>query len=375
VADYGSFHQFLSRFVAPLVLGGRVEVDGLVGPAVLNTWLRPVDADAALITRLAEAARRRLAHVAPMGTLYELPVDVLALCAVWHNLFAMTHPEVHSKISLRRTVRRWCVSFLEWAREPFTRAEVAVRHGALARLSQLGRVDTHVTFWAGYADFVGVAPPPSLLALRDVRRVREVKTRVGLFELLASLDGSDSGDELDDLSSVARATLALSPLTDLSLADRPAPFTFAWNPINVNAIADNALRGAAQRILLARGVAAVRAVEQATLTLARTEVSPPVARLLLRFHLELAVIDAMSSRGGAIELRAPGAATGAAPAVSQALAYDAYAALGHARVAREVGIAEDLVQRALPIDPNRHASKDPLSLPLLQRAGALEVRT
>ena len=61
--------------------------------------------------------------------------------------------------------------------------------------------------------------------------------------------------------------------------------------------------------------------------------------------------------------------------VDYSLAYDAYARLGYARAARLTGLSPDVVQRALPIDPNRSLPKDPPSAPLLARAGAVEVRT
>ncbi len=377
MADYGSYHEFVSRFVGPLVMGGRVEVRDLIGPGVLATWARPADLDATLVTRIAETARARLAKLGPVGSADGLPLDTLALAAAWHNLLSMTHPEAKGRAGLRRKARQWSVALLEWANAPHTRAEVAQRHGVLGGLLRLRRVDTHVSFWAGYADFVGVAPPTALVAWPRLRRVREDRTSVALMDLLSALDVDDN-DESSDLVSVARAALALSPLTDLALADRPQAFAFTWTPPGVNALADPALRGAAQRALLARGTAALRAVEQATLAAARASLPSGAARLLLQFHLELAVMDALSARPTAPEARPQAGATGAAqgaPLASQPLAFDAYARLGYARTAAIVGLPQELVQRALPIDPNRSLPKDPPSAPLLGRAGAVEVRT
>ncbi len=374
MADYGSFHQFLTRFVTPLVAGGRVEVEGLIGPGVLAGWIRPVDLDATAVARVHDAARLRLARVGPVGHADHLPPDILALAAVWHNLIAMTHPDVVGKMSLRRKVRQWCAAFLQWAGPPYARADVALRHGILGRLGSLGRVDTHVTFWAGYADFLGVAPPASLVALPRLRRVSEEKTRKGFTELLLALDVPELDDESADLVGVARAALALSPLTDLSLADRPKPFAFAWTPPALNALGDDALRGAAARILLGRGTPALRAVEQATLAAVRADLPAVAARLLLRFHLELALFDGMSSARAAEAPRAGQQPSGASPIPAQPLAWDAVARLGPIRMAGIVGVDPELIARTLPLDPNRPTSKEPPSAPLLARAGALETR-
>jgi hypothetical protein len=375
VADYGSFHQFLTRVVTPLVAGGRVEVDGLIGPGVLAGWIRPVDLDATAVARVHDAARLRLAKVGPIGHADHLPPDILALAAVWHNLVAMTHPDVRAKMSLRRKVRQWCGAFLGWAGAPLSRADVSLRHGILGRLAQLGRVDTHVTFWAGYADFLGVAPPASLVALPRIRRVSEEKTRVGFIDLLLGLDTPELDDESADLLGVARAALALSPLTDLALADRPKPLSFAWTSPALNALGDDAIRGAAARILLGRGTASLRAVEQATLAAVRAECSPEVARLLLRFHLELALFDGMSSARSAEAPRGGQPSPSASPIPAQPMAWDAVLRLGPIRIAGIVGLDPEVITRALPLDPNRPTSKEPPSAALLARAGALETRT
>ncbi|MFO0646747.1 MAG: hypothetical protein U0326_10950 [Polyangiales bacterium] len=380
MADFGSYHEFVSRFVGPLVMGGRVEVRDLIGPGVLNVWMRPPDLDATLVTKIVDTLRSQLAKQGPVGTITGLPLDALALAAVWHNLLSMTHPEAKGRTAMRKKARQWSITMLDWAGVAHTRAEVTLRHGVLGGLARLRRIDTHVTFWAGYADFVGVSPPSALVAWPKLRRVREDKTSVPIMDLLGALE-SDDHDEATDLLGVARAALALSPLTDLSLADRPPSMAFAWGQPGVNALADRALRGAAQRMLLSRGTAALRAVEQATLTAAKGELPERAAKLLLRFHLELALTEAMSSRPSTQEPRAQGAQGSSGPSqpssslASQPLAFDAYARLGYARVAEITGLSPAVVQRALPLDPNRPLPKDPPSAPLLKCAGALEVRS
>ena len=362
MASTSALNRFVETFVGPLVMGGRVQVQGLLGPGILQSWQRDASLDGTLIAKITRVMHDRLAKLGSVGSADRLPEDFLALAAVWHNVLAMTHPEARGRSGLRRRVRTWCDTFLAWAGAPQTRAEVALRHGLLCRLADVGRVDTHVAFWAGYADFLGVAPPRTLVALPRLRRVREEKSRVGFYDLLKGLEPA-SPDEADiDLHAVVRAALAASPLTDLSLAERPAPLTFGWTPSTVNAVADPCLRGAAQRSILARGTPAVRAVETATLESIRARTLPPTAALALaRFHVEMLAMDALSARSGQ-------------SAVAQPLAMDAYARLGAERAGALTGLSPDLLARVLPIDTSRPVPKDPPSAPLLVTAGLLEVR-
>jgi hypothetical protein len=366
--------EFVSAFVEPLVLGGRVVVDGLIAPTAVTAWMRSPNPDATRLVRVCDAARTRLSRLGAVGPIDTLPLDAIALAAVWYDLLAMTHPEATGRSGLRKVARHWCVALLEWVRVPVSRFEVALRHAVLGRIGELGRVDTHVEFWAGYADFVGVAPPRALVALPGVRRVRESRRRVDLFSLLSSLEvkGSASAD-VPDLTDVTRAALAASPLTDIILADRPAPWSFRWTPASINAIADGCIRGAAHRAVLARGAASVRALEQATLAAMRMGAPRAVAETLLRFHLEMLCLDALGHRGGSAPAPTGGSAhQGAATSVSQPRAMDAYLRLGAERAAPWLGLPVDTLRRVLPADPVRSAVKDPPSAPLLQGAGLME---
>ena len=369
-----SVDEFVSAFVEPLVLGGRVVVDGLISPSAITAWVRSPNPDATRLVRVCDAARVRLSRLGAVGALDTLPLDAIALAAVWYDLLAMTHPEAHARSGLRKVARHWCIALLEWVKAPVSRFEVSLRHAVLGRLGELGRVDTHVDFWAGYADFIGVAPPKALVALPTVRRVRETRHRVDLFSLLSALEIKGSGSsDVPDLTDVTRAALAASPLTDVILADRPAPWTFRWTPSSVNAIADACLRGAAHRAVLARGASTVRALEQATLAAMRMGAPRAVAETLLRFHLEMLALDALGHRGGGAPTTPSGAAVpAAATSVSQPLAMDAYLRLGAERSAPWLGLPVETLRRILPAEPIRTAIKDPPSAPLLQGAGLME---
>ncbi len=373
--DLDTLDGFVARFVWPLVSGGRVHVQEILGPGVIAAWARAGYGDASLTVRVGEALRRRLSRYGPAGVVERVPLDALALAAVWHNLLAMTHPEAVGRAGLRRRVREWSLAMLEWVDAPRARGEAALRHAMLGRLGELGRVDTHVEFWAGYADFIGVSPPRSLMAWPSVRRVNAKRTRVGLFELIEGLRTSRVDPSLE-LVEVARAALALSPLTDLSLVDRPSVAPFAWTPSTVNLLGDMALRGAAQRAILSQGTPAVRALEQATLSLLRSAaVERPAASAILRMHLELLVMDGMAARIGAPQTTSTSGVGGASGAVSQPLALDAYLLLGPARASRWLGLDEATLARAIPPDPSRPTPRDPPSAPLLVAAGLMEARS
>ena len=223
-------------------------------------------------------------------------------------------------------------------------------------------------FWAGSAKFVGVAPPRRLLVWRSVRRVRENKVRIPFYELLQDLR-SDTVEI--DLLEPARIALALSPLTDIALADRPVALThFQWTNASVNALADAPLRGATIRLVLGRGDAItdnsldrtnqrIRLVEQATRNAIDAGIPPAAARVLVAFHLELLLTDALS-RGE--------------PLASHTLAWDVESRLGSQRAAGIAGLPVEEFERTLGLHlQSRTPLKDAPALPLLARAGLVEV--
>jgi hypothetical protein len=369
VASRSPLNRFLASFVLPLVAGGRLEVRGLFGPGMLARFTEDRLLDGTLVAEVTTHMRAHLARVGPVGAIDLLPYDGIGLATVWHNLLAMTHPEATGRSGLRRRVREWSLAMLEWVGVPRSSHEVATRHAMLARLGEVGRVDTDVEFWAGSARYVGVAPPARLVAWRSLRRVRETKTRVGFFELLQELRAEEPEESLLEC---AHAALALSPLTDIALLDRPPHLPFRWSPATINALGDSALRGAASRLVLARhgapgergdgASARVKVLEQATQQAVGSGLPAPAAQLLVAFHLELLVAEALGR--------------GAAPPAGHALAWDAVARLGSERTARITGLEPARLERALGLDlQSREPLKEAPAAALLARAGFLEVTT
>jgi hypothetical protein len=356
-------NKFLASFVLPVVAGGKVEVRGLIGPGMVARFRDDREIDATLVAEITRHMSAHLARIGPVHSIDLLPPELIALAVVWHNLLAMTHPDVVKRTRLRRRVREWLLSMLDYIGPPHTAGDVAVRYGMFARLGSLGRVDTDLAFWAGSARYIGIAPPKRMVLWKGIRRIRESKKRVPLFELLGELQ---TEDERGDLLKAAHVAIGLSPLNDLDLVDRGTPFTFGWTPLAVNMLGDHALRGAAVRLVLARGASGdavtkrVRAIEAATITIAADPTLPrAAAQTLLKFHLELLATDAL--------------ATGTAPK-RHALAWDAVARLEPARAARMVGLDTDTLEHALGIDVQpREPLKEAPAAPLLACAGFREV--
>ncbi len=363
--------KFLRGFVTPLITGGHVEVDGVLGPGALDEFvsgakgMNLAQADAKLMADAVNAARVELSRFGPTTDFVTLTEDVIGLCAAWHNLIALTHPEVNARTGLRQTVRTWTAQMLEWVTLPRTAQEVALRHAVFARIDELGRVDTDVSFWAGNAQYIGVAPPSRLTAWKSVRRVQETKTRHDLFQLLSTLAHPLPDFDLLPLADLA---LALTPLTDLMLADRPdAPLPFRWTGASLSMLADDALRGAAMRTALTPGMRTgdaiarkVSCIERATLHALGLGAPPNAIGLLIAFHLELLITEALS-RG--------------APPSGQPLGYELVSRLGAERTARLCRVSTDVVVDALRLDerPLRSPSQPGPGAALLARAGIAEV--
>jgi hypothetical protein len=363
--------KFLRGFVTPLITGGHVEIDGVLGPGALDELVSGPKgmnlsmADGKLMADAVNAARVELSRFGPTTDFVTLTEDVIGLCVAWHNLFALTHPDVSGRTGLRQTVRTWTAQVLEWVTLPRTAQEVALRHAVFARLDLVGRVDTDVTFWAGSAKFVGISPPNRLTAWKSVRRVQETKTRHDLFQLLSTL--AHPLPEFD-LLPLADLALALSPLTDLMLADRPdAPLPFRWTGASLSMLADDALRGAAMRTALTPGMRTgdaiahrVRCIERATIHAYNLGAPPNAIGLLVAFHLEMLITEALA-RG--------------APPSGQALGYELVSRLGAERTARLCRVSTDVIVAALRLDerPLRAPSQPGPGAALLARAGIAEV--
>jgi hypothetical protein len=102
--------------------------------------------------------------------------------------------------------------------------EALNRHATVARVGDLVRTDTKVSWWSGSASYRGEAPAKRLFAWKELRRVRSDVSTVAL----ADLPDGVSALRKDAWLSALGSWLARSPLTDIATMLRASP-AFQWS--------------------------------------------------------------------------------------------------------------------------------------------------
>jgi hypothetical protein len=178
--------SFVSSFLLPLVNGGRLHVGRPLGQRDVERIGRLASerggeaAEALAQGRLAVASRF-LRDVAPPS----LDETTLRLGAAVHDLLVLVHPGLEGPRLARRLDRVAATAHaLAQVGAPRTAVEAVNRHSLLARLPEIARTDSTVSFWLGRQTFVGRVPPPRVTALPSLRRVRvEAVKRLWLREI------------------------------------------------------------------------------------------------------------------------------------------------------------------------------------------------
>src|SRR5450432_1050811 len=177
--------SFVSSFLLPLVRGGRLHVGRPLGPAAVERLARAGGAAGDDEEALARA-RRAVATLFLRGAAPP-PLDeaTLRLGAAVHDLLVLVHPALEGPRVARRQGRiAAAAQALAALGAPASADEAVRRHSLLARLAEIGRTDSTVTFWLGRETFVGRVPPPRVTALPTLRRVRvDVVRRSWLREI------------------------------------------------------------------------------------------------------------------------------------------------------------------------------------------------
>ncbi len=159
--------------------------------------------------------------------------------------------------------------------------EVVARHATFSRVLQMQRIDTHVSWWVGSADFHGAKPPPRLLMWRGIRRVHVDEQSVTFAKMAA--------EELPWYPAWQAALsdwLAATPLTDLANAGRHAP-EFRWTGATLALIGTVTGRNLVRRALLAADAGRAReALSQATAKVEGTEGGELAAAFLTELYPE-----------------------------------------------------------------------------------------
>lgn len=209
--------RFVSRFLLPLVAGGRVAIERPLSRRGVEALARATTmgaepGEAAAGERLSTARHLLLAALVPRSPAPALDEATWRIGGAVHNLLALTHPAIAAGVGADARVSRVAseaVALAALGPPPTLRAALE-RYSLLARLPEVVRLDRTVHYWLGQRTFVGRPPPPRILALPSVRGVRVVTARrswlreVGVPAaarpaFLALIEASPLGEALDPL--------------------------------------------------------------------------------------------------------------------------------------------------------------------------------
>jgi len=240
--------ELIHRLLAPLVLGGTIHpVRPFGGPLGLRIGVGHEIVDLDLRSRIDVARVRRARLLAPVDTLPPLDEVSFALLAALNDILQLTNHELAGIFTRRRYHR--LLTNLHWIcdRIPAPRdlQDALCRHAIFARVLEIVRTDTKVSWWTGSASFRGAEPPKRLLAWRELRRVHVDEDKVPIYDMVDPAVAVSEGQYLNIFSH----WLTLTPITDLATATRKAP-SFAWTAATLAIIATPPGRGLALRAFL-----------------------------------------------------------------------------------------------------------------------------
>jgi hypothetical protein len=295
-ADLGAIaHRLFAGVMAPLVLGGELRPGHAIGAraALALGWERIPD-DPELAARVHWARVRRARQLAPVDRLGPPTHAEWALCAALHDLLQSASPIFDAP--LRRAaaarIRDLAVATIDRVPGPADVRDALSRHAWLARVLDVARTDTNVSWWVGSRTYLGVDPPARLQSWPDLRRVRVVATPRPLLEL-----GPLAFDRTTFVDAVG-ALLARTPLTDLATCTRETP-AFAWSGDSLGLVATRVGRTLAMRALSRIPASEVdAALGRATRGLALPEPIPPTSPALVLLA-ERAIAEAQGHVAGA----------------------------------------------------------------------------
>jgi hypothetical protein len=279
--------------MAPLVLGGAVRPGHAIGArAALMLGEGIHRLEPALEARVQAARVRRARRLVAVDALPAPTPAEWTLAAALHDLLQAANPAFDA--ALRRSA---AVRILELARAAIERVgfpgdvrEALSRHTWFARMLDIARTDTTVSWWVGSQTYRGVEPPRRLQAWPELRRVSVLTTAYPVLQLAPlAIDRSSLADAM-------AALLARTPLTELSTCTRDGP-PFTWEKSTLALVATRSGRTLAQRAMANLSSAEVdaalgRATRQLLAT-RRTAAAPAVTLLAERM---LALADGHIAR-------------------------------------------------------------------------------
>jgi len=233
--------------MGPLVLGGAVQPGHAIGARRAFALTQDEGTEAAsaeLFDQVQRARLRRARRLCPIDGLPPASDAEWALGAALHDLLQAVNPDFDGSLrrSMAKRILDVAIATLDRVPAPRTAAEALSRHTWFARLVDLARIDTSVTWWAGSRVYRGVAPPTRLQAWPELRRVSVVANPMPLLELTPLAVGRDR------IAHALELLLDRSPLTSIAACTRAAP-RFAWSGGSLALVASSVGRALALRAL------------------------------------------------------------------------------------------------------------------------------
>ena len=170
--------RFVSRFLLPLVAGGRVAIERPLSRRSVEALARasmtgadPVEV--AANEQLSASRHGLLAALVPRAPTPTLDEATWRIGGAVHNLLALTHPAIAGGVGADARVSRVAAEAVGLAAlgPPPTLRAALERHSLLARLPDIVRLDRTVHYWLGQRTFVGRPPPRVRRSWRSPRRV------------------------------------------------------------------------------------------------------------------------------------------------------------------------------------------------------------
>ena len=241
------YDQFVSGFVAPLLLGGTATIEQPIAPGAIGYFQHASSSDSNTDADIFDTLHRIGAAIAPIRTVPWPDRDLILIAMAGYNLAQVTDPELERVFARghRKKVVAWIDAIIEAIAPPTTRADALSRHALTERIATVTRTDVIAKSWAYTYRFLG-RRNLSLLS-RPVFGMdfdKEVKTPP-LHRLLEDIPAlAELG-----LRHRLRALIARSPITELIRLDLCDGYRFGRATLSV--LADDALRGGIAREIAA----------------------------------------------------------------------------------------------------------------------------
>jgi hypothetical protein len=242
--DAALVQGIIESVAIPLMVGGPLRPVSIIGPA----HAKKIAQQALFLAASSHTAwlDSRVAHVrklVPVDALPALSLEEWLMIVAFNDMVCSTDPALKGLLSPGKAEKslRGVRETLALVPSVRTLGEALARHGTFARMMQVQRTDTVVSWWCGSTTFVGREPPQRLLSWPSVRKVRQQRLTSNLSEMAGTTEENDA------YRTALRSLLERTPLTDLATAGRNTP-PFAWMP-STTALVTGAGRRLALRAL------------------------------------------------------------------------------------------------------------------------------